>query len=449
MFQEIQSRIKIHKKKPAITASGIIKFMILFVLIMGMFESLGAPHVIAYILDICTLFLFVALIGNRTIRGCRYPLFALQFLMIAVGVCVAIINRVEFPLVVWSIRAYGRFLVFFLACINFLDRDDVLDIIKLLENMFYFDILLMILQYMLGVRQDNLGGIFGTDSGVNASNNILAVIVCSLVIARWFAGQERTIRTAIVVIAAVGVALLAETKVFLFELIVIVVVELVVCLIVEHKRKYLISGGLLLILAVALLIAGASVIAILYPNKSNSDFLSIEGLRYILMRDSGYSGAGDLNRLTAIKTINQLPIFGDSFINQLFGMGQGAAEYSASISFLQSDFYNEYQYLRYYWFSHAWIYLENGLLGLVLYVIAMFSDVIYGIRHLKLSSDSHDYIFVAAIAVSVVSLVLCIYNQSLRKECAYMLYLIFAAMFIQGRVCDDNKRTSINKSAGS
>ena len=93
--------------------------------------------------------------------------------------------------------------------------------------------------------------------------------------------------------------------------------------------------------------------------------MSVEGLTYILTRESGYTGFGDLNRLTAITSINRLGLFQSSLLNQILGLGLGGAEYSAGISFLQSAFYRSYEYLHYYWLSHAWMYIECGYLGLI------------------------------------------------------------------------------------
>lgn len=433
-----------------ITSKDILEFIILFVLIEGMLESLGAPHAIAYILDLCVIALLFFLIkSNRLAAGFRYKLSTLQTTMLTIGILVAVYKGVRIPLIIWSIRAYGRFVIYFVACVVFLTVKDVLNIYELLEKMFVLDAILIVAEYLVGYRQDDLGGIFGVSSGVNAYNNVLIIIICSITLAKWFAGIESSAKTGIIVITSVGIAVLSEVKVVLFELVAIVLVELIVSLIIANKWKTVIKGFFILLFAGVLLISAASIIAKLYPNKSNLDFLSIEGLQYILMRDSGYSGAGDLNRLTAISTINKLPIFADSLSNRLLGLGQGATDYSSAFGFFQSSFYHQYQYLRYYWFLHAWIYLENGLVGLMLYVAALFSNVIAGIRYLKNGTDDHDYIIMAGVSVSFISMILCIYNPSLRVESAYLIYFPLAALFVQARERRGHGREICNQSAGS
>jgi hypothetical protein len=153
------------------------------------------------------------------------------------------------------------------------------------------------------------------------------------------------------------------------------------------------------------------------------------------MRESGYTGSGDLNRLTAITSINKLEFFKESFTHRLFGIGLGGAEYSSSSAFLQSIFYRQYQYLHYYWFSHAWMYLECGYIGLIGYIFGFFSNVLVGIKVIRSMKRSYKdtSAVMTGVILSIMTALLYIYNQSLRLEAAYMLYFTFAAIFIEKR----------------
>ena len=58
-----------------------------------------------------------------------------------------------------------------------------------------------------------------------------------------------------------------------------------------------------------------------------SDFFSLEKILYHATKSEGYTGHGDLNRLSAIGTLNG-SIFSGNLFKQLFGLGLGATEFA-------------------------------------------------------------------------------------------------------------------------
>ena len=54
------------------------------------------------------------------------------------------------------------------------DQDDINDIFKFLNLMFYINTIIMFIQFgALGYKQDNLGGIFGVETGCNGYIHLL------------------------------------------------------------------------------------------------------------------------------------------------------------------------------------------------------------------------------------------------------------------------------------
>jgi hypothetical protein len=261
------------------------------------------------------------------------------------------------------------------------------------------------------------------------------LIICTYTIASWFEKKISTYKAGGIVLSALVIAVITETKIFLFEIVIIVILTSVLIAVIEKRYQALFKGMIITIVVGVGIIWGAKYIAQLYPNISNSDFLSIEGLKYILTRESGYTGSGDLNRLTAITSINKLDFFKESFAHRLFGIGLGGAEYSGSSHLLQSTFYNQYQYLHYYWFSHAWMYLECGYIGLIGYIFGFFSNALVGIKVIRSmkKSQKDTAAVMTGVILSIMTALLYIYNQSLRLEAAYMLYFTFAVIFIERR----------------
>ena len=425
-------RITIKKKQ----TTNCIFGMILFVIFERLLESVGVPHSIIFLLDIANLYLFANLLVEYKLhRLFTASIVKIHFIIFALGIIVAILNGVKPQLIIWSIRNFLRFYIFFMACVIYLNDKDIDIFYELLTIFFYINIIILLIQYAMGYRGDFLGGLFGTQTGANTYNNILQLILCTFYISHWFEKKSGAVKAILVIISSLLISIITETKVFLFELVLIIGLSVLVIGIVERKYKVLVKGFLIGIIAACGIILSAKYIAILYPSLSNSDFMSVKGLIYILTRESGYTGSGDLNRLTAITSINKLEYFQSNLLHQLFGLGFGSAEFSSKISFLQSVFYKNYQYLHYYWFSHAWMYIECGYLGLIGYMFGFFSNIPIGIKVVRLLKwyGKDTTAVITGIVISIMTLLLCIYNQTLRIEIAYLLYFVFAGIYIKGK----------------
>lgn len=426
-------RIGIKKKKQT---TNCIFFMILFVIFERILESFGVPHSVIFLLDIANVYLFMNLCVGHKVQWIFSTGFVKTHIFIfTVGFVVALLNGVSLQLIIWAMRNLLRFYVFFGACVAYLNGKDVDDFYELLAKLFYFNVVILLVQYMMGYRGDFLGGLFGTATGANTYNNVLQIIVCTYFVSRWFEKREGAKQPILIIILSLFISVLTETKVFLFEVVLIIGLSVVMIGIVERKYKVLAKGVLIGGLAVLGVFFGARYIATLYPSLSNSDFMSVEGLTYILTRESGYTGFGDLNRLTAITSINRLGLFQSSLSNQILGLGLGGAEYSAGISFLQSAFYRSYEYLHYYWFSHAWMYIECGYLGLIGYMLGFFSIVPTGVKIVRMLKKRglDASVVVTGMVISILTLLLYIYNQTLRLEAAYLIYFVFAGIYVKGK----------------
>ena len=113
-------------------------------------------------------------------------------------------------------------------------------------------------------------------------------------------------------------------------------------------------------------------------------------------------------------------------IHTLFGFGLGNCEQS-SFSFLQSAFYNQYSYLHYRWFSHAWIFLEQGAIGLVLTGAFFLSIALSILKNRKKIKEVYDLAVFSFIPTCLIGL---IYNCALELEVSYLIALICAFPFI-------------------
>lgn len=435
-------RIKIPTKY---TAKIIIKFMIYFVCFERLLESIGLPHSIVFILDGCNILLLLSLLYGKQVN-CIFSnrMVKIHLFVFFIALVVSFSNGVKPILILWSLRNLLRFYIFFGACVAFLTPSDVAKIMASFEKIFWCNFFVLLFEYGVGYRADYLGGIFGTATGANAYSNIFIIIVCTYISVRFFEKKENIIKLMSIMIASFLFAILTETKILFFEIAFLLFLIIVIVSIIEGKYRILLKGAIMAMFVVILIILGAKKLAELYPSLSNSGMLSIEGLKYILTRESGYSGSGDLNRLTAITSINKLNEF-EGFETRLFGLGLGSTEYSSSVISLQSCFYQKYSYLHYYWFSHAWMYLECGYVGILGYLVGFFINIQMCIKNIKKTHSFHgdSTFFVLGSVFSLLTLMLCVYNQSMRLECAYLVYFIFSVSYIKEKglnVC--NKSTS-------
>ena len=142
------------------------------------------------------------------------------------------------------------------------------------------------------------------------------------------------------------IATLAELKVYFLEFIIIVGIQMF------YTKPTLKTIGIC-ISAVVILIIGFNFIKMYNPGILNI-LLNKDAMDYYLS-GNGYTNSGDLNRLSAVQQVHEMFFEGDLF-RALFGFG----------------------------FSHACIYLEQGLIGLILTVLFFVSIALAIIKRFKM-----------------------------------------------------------------
>ena len=165
-------------------------------------------------------------------------------------------------------------------------------------------------------------------------------------------------------------------------------------------------------------------------------FFSIGKILETALSTSGYTGKGDLNRLTAIPIIWSQ--FLEAWPERLFGLGLGNCD-TSSFSFLNSSFYEKFGYLRYNWFSSAFMFLETGIFGSAAYLL-FFGLIYLCARKREKSGEGMQEVCQLASVLAPACILLIIYNASMRVEEAYMMYFVLALPFI-------NKKQNLLKGA--
>lgn len=394
-----------------------------FILVMIMFwlrDVLHFPSAITYVTDVIllyVLFMKFPLIRNRVKQAscrCQLKIVGLIALCMMIG---AIFNFVSPMLVLWGARNNLRFFAFFFVCVGLLEEVDVDKIIKLFKVFYWLNVLMCLFQhFVLGYSNDYLGGFFGISQGCNAYINIMVCIILAITFGEYFVGKLKLIRFVPYIITALLLATLCELKVLYIEFVMIAVVT-IICTKPSWKTIGICTFSLIgFLIAIQLMIRYNPNILQMFTDPDSMDYY---------LSGNGYTNSGDLNRFSAIQDIHDM-FFDGSLFHSLFGFGLGNCEYS-SFSFLQSDFYKKFSFLNYRWMTHAWVYLEQGAIGLILLIVffvSIFAYVIYNQKKIRKE------IRIAIMAFLPTCFLGIIYNCALEIEACYLIAIMCAIPFV-------------------
>lgn len=402
----------------------LVEFILFFPFLFAIFEQLfHIPNLERYLIDICWLLLFFKMFLSKNYNiGNQSKI--LKKWIICFLVFTAVIYLFQYQSIlyyIWGVRNNFRFYIFFFGCIAYLKIKNIDSYLELFDKIFYINFIICLFQYfILGIRQDFLGGIFGVEVGCNGYLNIFQVIIISKSIIYYLNKKETLVKCITKCSMALVISAFAELKFFFVEFIIIVILAILLTRFTWRKIVIIIST----IVGVSL---GISLLTHIFPNFK--EVMSIQGLLESASSDKGYTASGDMNRLTSITISNKL--FLKTYIMRIFGLGLGNCDHS-TFDFLSTPFYKAYNLLHYDWLSTAYIYLEMGIIGLIFFF--GFFIIIYLViaTRIKENSTNIKYVQLAQI-IAVMCIIIAIYNSTLRTEAAYMLYFILAIPFLNNK----------------
>ena len=402
-------------------SKNVIYMQVFLVCVMLWLKTvLNFPAAITYTTDLFLLYALVKCFGKfqTNITSARAGIVCLIMgLLLMASVIGLVYNQSSVLLYIWGIRNNGRFFLFFLCCIVLLEKIDIDKIFKMLRCLFWINLFLMMFQYLVqGLEGDYVGGLFGVEQGCNAYVNIFLCVVCAHQIARYLTNRISLPNLLCYVFCAFFAAAISELKVFYVEFVIMLVVAIIA------NRPTLKTIGILIISLIGI------GIGVYFLNQYNPDSLEIftdSEVRETYLEGEGYTGSGDLNRFTSIATLGKL-FLNKNPVQALFGLGIGSCD-TSSISFLQSSFFERYGYLHYRWFSHAWIYLEQGMVGLSLYIAFFVTIFIWmATKRMKGRND----LWLLTLAFLPTCLVGMVYNNALQMETSYLIAFTCAIPFV-------------------
>lgn len=381
-------------------------------------ELLPIPDAIKFLCDGFLVLLLLKLFSQRFTKIDNYsmPFVVIVGLFFFITLVGYLFNYQSVFYYLWGLRNNIRMFIAFFAFAYLADWEDAKGWIKALDVLFVINFAVVILQYFSGYGQDYIGGIFGTSKGCNGSLLIFLCIVFAKTILSFMRGEEKMSKCIFVSVASLLVSTLSELKMFFILFILILFMASFVTAHSIKKTLFFAFGAVLVVLFSTLL-------TVLY--KDFTDFLSFDSLIKALT-DTGYATDEDIGRFTALPVISQR--FLPGFFKKLFGLGLGNCD-SSSLSMFNTPFFESHQTVHYSYFSYAFLFLETGFVGLALYA-SFFVASFFVSRKLKKLEMADEFACQMSIILSVISLILLVYNSSLRMEIGFMLFFVLALPII-------------------
>lgn len=381
-------------------------------------ELLPIPDAIKFLCDGFLVLLLLKLFSQRFTKIDNYsmPFVVIVGLFFFITLVGYLFNYQSVFYYLWGLRNNIRMFVAFFAFAYLADWEDAKGWIKALDVLFVINFAVVILQYFSGYGQDYIGGIFGTSKGCNGSLLIFLCIVFAKTILSFMRGEEKMSKCIFVSVASLLVSTLSELKMFFILFILILFMASFMTAHSIKKTLFFAFGSVLVVLFSTLL-------TVLY--KDFMDFLSFDSLIKALT-DTGYATDEDIGRFTALPVISQR--FLPGFFRKLFGLGLGNCD-SSSLSMFNTPFFESHQTVHYSYFSYAFLFLETGFVGLALYA-SFFVASFFVSRKLKKLEMADEFACQMSIILSVISLILLVYNSSLRMEIGFMLFFVLALPII-------------------
>lgn len=382
-------------------------------------EGMGLPGVVKYVADIAWIAVAaIMLLSNKVrIRRAIFPFVVTVGILALYTFLVYIFRYQSILYYLWGFRNYFRFYVaFFCFAVQFSEEDGLWGL-QFLDKLFYINALVCILQFLAGNHQDNIGGIFGTVKGCNGYLLVYLTITTSKTLLCYMGGTEAAFPCYVKCIVALIISAVSELKYFFLLFAVILVLS-------AFLTSFSVKKVMLLLGCAVLISAAAAVLGTIYTYFDG--FLSWDSMRSALLQGN-YSSSTDIGRTNAISFISKR--FLKTFPEQLFGMGLGNCE-TSSIALFNTAFSDQYVDLHYSIFSYAFMFLENGYIGLTLYVLFFLLCFVNARKQLK-NNHGNPLLCQIAMIVSVICLMLLVYNSSLRTEAGYMAFFVLALPYMQ------------------
>lgn len=396
-------------------------------------SHLHFPEVIKFASDFFAIILFLQIIlqfKKAKTLNIRKPFFFIILFFIIVVISL-VINRSSIIFFALGFRVYFRLFVFFMACTIFLRREDIDKLMKFLLTILPVNSLVVFVQFFLmGFRDDYVGGLFGTQKGCNIESNLFLTIV-TIITLIYYVNKKISLFHCVASILQISIiASLSELKILYFSI--AIILFLIFFLTFPNARIIIISFFCFFVL-----IFGLIVLMVVYPHWDN--MLTNFGAFVKETAGGSYGAADTLGRTTAgpyiLRNILMEPV------HKIFGIGPG---YGDRYLAMESSFFSRYKVLAYFYFAYTIILIETGLIGLAIYCLFFLSIIYESLRIAKKLKNNVNYYCHISLIGAFFVFPLILYDQSMFYDAAFIMFFLLSFPFIMEKDAYENTKSSIH-----
>lgn len=417
---------QIRLRKFNIKKQPITVWLAYFIFIMPFFlatlqDLLRFPAFVKYTVDVAWVLCTVLVLFKKKLSFDKklMPFMFLIFGFLLYTLIVYLFNFQSVFYYLWGFRNNFRFYFAFIIFSMLFTEDDANFCIKFMDILFWINVAVSLFQFfVLGLEQDYLGGIFGTGKGCNAYSLVFFTIVLSKSLILFMEKKESAFNCFFKCGLILIIAAMAELKFFFVAFVMVLLLSTMLTSFSWRKFFVIFFSALLLVLA-------SSILSQLFGADGD---VSFENLLKLITAEN-YATEDDLSRFGAIPTISR-SIMTNNW-QRVFGLGLGNCD-TSTFAICNTPFYQVYSYLHYSWFSSAFLFLETGYVGLIVYLTFFVICFIMAGKQKKKAGANTLFCNMAMI-MSVLCVTLTFYNASLRVEVAYMVYFVLALPLIDNR----------------
>lgn len=419
-----------------INGRKMVFFILYFTIIMEtLIAEFKFPQSIRYLNDIAIFFILLLMNvkffktfneSNNTIIVFGIGLF---FITSTIS---ALFNFVPVRLFIWALRNSFRGIILLFAATVYLNENDLSKIFDTLLKLQIINLLLALYQFfILNHKMDDIGGIFGYGNG--AGVNIFNALLIAYYLNKYLYEKKGFLKLFFVIVSSIIIAAVAEEK---MTYIMFGIIFLISVLFSKFSFKKLIA----VLIGILGMVIGLFILKYYYPDMYEimTDFDLL-----IKYSQTTYEEGYRIPRLGAFKFISNN--FFDSTFNEIFGLGFGNGE-TSNIAIFQSDFYNRYGSYNYRWFTHQWIFLESGYLGILSFILMFGTILISLIKKIRKATINQKIYLITSICMGICCIITIWYNATLKVDMEYLAYFSVAIGLVatNKKICKKYDETDQN-----
>lgn len=369
--------------------------------------------------------------GKRIMKQLHHPIiYVLGVMMILAffsGVWSIVINEVKIGNAIYGMYKYFRGFIYFFCTVALTNDKGELTAIRLYEKIYYINIIFVLFEYfILHLNQDLIGGIFGIIVGVNQYINFFFVIILVYIIVNLLYGTTKYARKKYLffIVGMLAISAIAEIKYFYLEFLIL----LAFCLLLS-KQKF--KAMLIVVISLAGIGFFYKFLIIQFPEFATlASELFHGGLTRLVSLQRHYSTDYDIGRAVVFSYSNNY--FLKTLVNRLFGLGMGAI---TSSSFVDNSFWCINQATHYDLFYTAYLYIEQGIIGFVIFCSFFAVNIIYGIISVIKNNNKYATMLIMA---NIGMILVFVYNMSIHSQLCFAGYYFVAVLL---RKCINHNQT--------